>query len=402
MSLSVTELFLLAMIVIYALPYLAWRIAGKRTFAPLVVIQILTGILLGPGLLGELAPGLHAAIFTPHILSVLQGIAWLAVCFFIFVAGLELDLRAARVHWRETTIVATAALVLPMLAGSLAALLLLQTPGWIGDEGTRLQVILGIGMACAVTALPVLMIFLQQTGLLRTSLGQRVLRYASLDDVAIWAVLAIILLEWDTLLRQVVFLLLFAAAALLMRRIIPRLSGQADRWYVAFGWLFAASLAADWSGLHYTVGAFLAGAVLDSHWFDEAEVDRFRNTILMTLMPVFFLSTGLRTDWETGGLLVVAAAALLLVAAIGGKLAGIHIAGRILGWPKGEATIVGWLLQTKALIMIIFANVLLDHGIITADAFTALLLMALGSTMLTLPVVLPRLARQGGTTPPPP
>jgi Kef-type K+ transport system membrane component KefB len=104
-------------------------------------------------------------------------------------------------------------------------------------------------------------------------------------------------------------------------------------------------------------------------------------------MPVFFLSTGLRTQWDVGGLAVFGAAALLLVAAVSGKLAGIHLAGRILKWEKGEASIIGWLLQTKALIMIIFANILLDKEIVTNETFTALLLMAVASTMLTIPMV---------------
>jgi Kef-type K+ transport system membrane component KefB len=94
-----------------------------------------------------------------------------------------------------------------------------------------------------------------------------------------------------------------------------------------------------------------------------------------------------------GGEAVFVAAAILLVASVAGKLIGIQIAGRILGWPPGEAGIIGWLLQTKALIMIIFANILLDKQIITSEAFTALLLMAIASTMLTVPVVAPKLAR---------
>jgi Kef-type K+ transport system membrane component KefB len=113
-------------------------------------------------------------------------------------------------------------------------------------------------------------------------------------------------------------------------------------------------------------------------------------------MPVFFLSTGLRTDWEVGGMAVFAAAAILLAASVGGKLAGLHLAARILKWQKGEASIVGWLLQTKALIMIIFANVLLDKQIITNETFTALLLMAIASTMLTVPLVAPKLERMKG------
>jgi Kef-type K+ transport system membrane component KefB len=108
-------------------------------------------------------------------------------------------------------------------------------------------------------------------------------------------------------------------------------------------------------------------------------------------MPVFFLSTGLRTQWDIGGLAVFGAAILLLFAAVAGKLVGIHLAGRILKWEKGEASIIGWLLQTKALIMIIFANILLDKAIITSETFTALLLMAVASTMLTVPVVTPKL-----------
>jgi len=76
-------------------------------------------------------------------------------------------------------------------------------------------------------------------------------------------------------------------------------------------------------------------------------------------MAVFFLSTGLRTNWATGG----------------------------------EASIIGWLLQTKALIMIIFINILLDKAIISSETFTALLLMAVASTMLTVSMVAPKLAR---------
>ena len=122
-------------------------------------------------------------------------------------------------------------------------------------------------------------------------------------------------------------------------------------------------------------------------------MDRFRGTILLAVMPVFFLSTGLKTQWGVGGGTVFAAAALLLVASVGGKLAGVHLAGRILRWPKGDAKAIGWLLQTKALIMIIFANILLDKQIITNETFTALLLMAVASTMLTTPIVAPLLKR---------
>jgi Kef-type K+ transport system membrane component KefB len=115
--------------------------------------------------------------------------------------------------------------------------------------------------------------------------------------------------------------------------------------------------------------------------------------VLLIVMPVFFLSTGLRTTWTLGGGTVFAVAGALLVASVAGKLLGAHIAGRVLRWPPGEASVIGWLLQTKALIMIIFANILLDKHIIASEMFTALLLMAVGSTMLTVPVVTPMLRR---------
>ena len=168
---------------------------------------------------------------------------------------------------------------------------------------------------------------------------------------------------------------------------------ESDRWYASLIWLALCAFGADWSGLHYMVGAFLAGAIMDAHWFNQERMDQLRHHVLLVVMPVFFLSTGLRTQWGVGGAAVFVAAALLLAASVTGKLAGIHLAGRVLKWPAGEASIIGWLLQTKALIMIIFANVLLDKHIITNETFTALLLMAVASTMLTTPVVSPQLAR---------
>lgn len=392
MHLTPMEVFLLAMLLIFSVPYLVWRLGRTDYWAPLVVVQIVGGILLGPGVLGAAFPAYYATIFTPGTIASLNGIAWWAVMLFVWIAGIELDLSEAWAKRRETGVTAGLALVAPLAAGSLAALVLVRFPGWRGAEGADWQVVLGIGMACAVTALPILVLFLEKLEILRQPLGQRVLRYASLDDIAIWGVLALILLDWARVERQILFFMGFAAATWLMRRLMARI-GEPDRWYLSLVWLAACGLAADWAGLHFMVGAFLSGAVLDAKWFDQAAMDRFRHFVLLAVMPVFFLSTGLRTQWDVGGPVVFAAAALLLVASVGGKLAGVQLAGRLLRWAPGEATTIGWLLQTKALIMIIFANILLDRAIITNETFTALLLMALGSTMLTIPLVAPRLAR---------
>lgn len=389
---STTETFLIALLIIFTLPYLVWRIGRTDFYAPLVVVQIVGGILLGPGVLGAAFPEYYGFVFNPQVIGALNGIAWWAVMMFVWVAGIELDLHVAWKHRRETAITAGLALLTPFIFGAAAGAILLQWPGWIGDRGSYGQVLLGLGMASAVTALPILVLFLEKLDILRRPLGQRLLRYASVDDIAIWGVLALILLDWQRIGRQAAFLVVFAIAAYAVRRIIARLP-EPDRWSIGLIWLIACGLAADWAGLHYMVGAFLSGAVLDSRWFGEKAMDNFRNIVLLAVMPVFFLSTGLRTQWDMGSLAVFAAAGLFLAASVAGKLAGVHAAGRILGWKPGEASIIGWLLQTKALIMIIFVNVLLDKQIITNETFTALLLMALGSTMLSIPMVKPRLER---------
>ena len=384
---STIEILLIAMTVILSVPYLIWRLGRTDFYAPLVVVQIITGILLGPGVLGAIFPEYYQFVFNPAVVGALNGIAAWAVMLFVWIAGIELDLGQAWKNRRESGITAGLALGVPLLCGALAAVVLLgQSSSWLGAKGQTWQFITGIGMACAVTALPILILLMEKLAILRQPLGQRVLRYASVDDIAIWAVLAVILMDWDRLGRQGIFLIGFSAATLLVRRGFPKLP-ESDRWYVALIWLALCGFAADWAGLHYMVGAFLSGAVLDHHWFNQERMDMLRHHLLLVVMPVFFLSTGLRTNWTMGGWLVFGGAALLLAASGGGKLAGVHLAGRVLGWPKGDATIIGWLLQTKALIMIIFANILLDRQIISSETFTALLLMAVASTMLTIPMV---------------
>jgi Kef-type K+ transport system membrane component KefB len=389
---NTTEIFLIAMVIIFTVPYLIWRFGRTEYYAPLVVVQIITGILLGPGILGALFPEYYAFVFTPAVVQSLNGIAWWAVMIFVWIAGIELDIALAWRHRRESGITAGLALGVPLLFGCAAAAGMLMYGGWVGPSARPWQFVAGVGMACAVTALPILILFMEKLAILRQPIGQRILRYASLDDLAIWGVLALILLDWQRVGKQVGFLLVFGVLAVSIRQLMARIP-ESDRWYAGLIWLAACGLGADWAGLHFMVGAFLSGAVIDSHWFNQRHLDLLRQHVLLVIMPVFFLSTGLRTNWAVGGEAVFLAAAVLLVASVSGKLLGTHLAGRLLGWEPGEASLIGWLLQTKALIMIIFANVLLDRQFITSETFTALLLMAVASTMITIPRVTPLLRR---------
>ena len=391
-TMNTTEVFLIAMLIIFTVPYLIWRLGRTEYFAPLVVVQIITGILLGPGILGAVFPDYYKFVFNAPVIQSLNGIAWWAVMVFVWIAGIELDLHKAWEHRVESGVTAGLALGVPLAFGSAAAVGMLMFPGWVGAKAQTWQFVMGIGMSCAVTALPILILLMEKLAILRQPIGQRILRYASVDDIAIWGVLALILMDWERVGRQGGFLLAFALAAYGFRQLMTRIP-ERDRWYAGLIWLAACGFGADWSGLHFMVGAFLAGASTDSDWFDQKQMDALRGHVLLVVMPVFFLSTGLRTNWQVGGAAVFIAAAVLLVASVAGKLIGTHIAGKVLKWQPGEGSLVGWLLQTKALIMIIFANVLLDKQIITNETFTALLLMAVASTMLTVPVVSPMLLR---------
>jgi Kef-type K+ transport system membrane component KefB len=393
-TIDTTQGFLAALALIFVVPYALWRLLRNDDWFPLVVVQIVTGIVFGPALFGRWFPHAYGFVFQPEVTLALNGIGRWAVMLFIALAGIELDLRSAWVERRAAGLTAVLALGVPLVCGCLAAGALLGHSGWIGGAARSWQFVLAVGMVCAVTALPVLILFLDKLALTHQPLGQRILRYASLDDVALWGVLALLLMDWERLARQLGFLLGFMCAAVLLRRLMPYLASR-ERWYFVLIWLLLCAFGAEWAGLHFIVGAFLAGAVLDAAWFGREELAHFRRYVLLALMPVFFLTTGLRTNWSLGGPAVLLVAVVLTLAAIGGKLLGTRLAAHLLGWSRDEAWVVGGLLQTKGLVMILFTSVLLDKDLISGDTFTAMLLMGLASTIVTVPMVAPHLTRVG-------
>ena len=171
---NTTEIFLIAMAIIFTLPWLIWRVGRTDYHAPLVVVQIVTGILLGPGVLGRFWPDAYAFVFNPAVVQSLNGIAWWAVMLFVMIAGVELDLRQAWAHRRESSITAGLALGTPLAFGCLAAGLMLLHDGWIGPRAMAWQFVVGIGMACAVTALPILILLMEKLAILRQPIGQRI------------------------------------------------------------------------------------------------------------------------------------------------------------------------------------------------------------------------------------
>src|SRR5450432_3162531 len=140
---STTEIFLIAMAIIFTIPYLIWRLGNTDYYAPLVVVQIITGILLGPGIMGKLFPDYYAFVFNPSVVQALNGVAWWAVMVFVWIAGIELDLKKVWTHRRESGITAGLALGVPLVFGSVAAMGLLAFDGWIGSKASTWQFVLG-------------------------------------------------------------------------------------------------------------------------------------------------------------------------------------------------------------------------------------------------------------------
>jgi Kef-type K+ transport system membrane component KefB len=383
---NLSELFLAATLLIYVVPYIIWKVFKTDNFVPLPIIQIISGLLLGPAVLGSLHPEFFNYLFTKDNINVLSGVAWLGIIFFVWSAGVHLDIKAAFTNKKDTFTTASLALTGPLVFGSIFAFIIYDRGPWAGEQAATWQFVLAVGMGMAVTALPILVLLMEKLGIFNGPIGRRVLTYASLDDIFIWVVLGIIIMDWDRSLRQLIFLPIFALAAYGLNALVKTLKNKQDIWYITIVWTIAVALAADWSGLHYIVGGFMAGAVMKKEWFEEKQLEVFKNTVLILMMPTYFLLTGLRTSWEVSGIAVLLLALGLFVVQFAGKTTGVFVASKILGWPKGEWKLMGTLLQTKALIEIIFATILLDKGIITADMFTALLLMAVLSTMVTIPI----------------
>lgn len=389
---NTTEIFLFILLGIFVIPYVIFKVFKTDRYAPLPVVQIVAGVLFGPSIFGLFFEQQYSTLFTEDTKKMLSGLAVFAVISFVFTAGVEVDLSKSWQNKKDTLTTSFFALVSPMILGSSFAILLSLDQKWIGKEADQWQFILSVGMAMAVTALPILVLLLDKMGILKTDLGARCLRYASFDDVAIWTVFALILLDWEKLLRQSIFFTVYVLIAYLIIKYSDKIKNE-DRIYFSIFWLISCSYMSDWAGLHYIVGAFLAGFVLKEEWLGSETLENLRKYILILLMPVFFLNTGLRTEWELSDISVVyIAIALFAVQAIG-KIAGIRISGMLLKWNSKETTTIGWLLQTKALIEIIFCTIMLDKGIISSSMFTALLFMAIMSTVVTTPVVSKRLVK---------
>lgn len=392
-----TSIFFAQACLVIGTPLLLWRGLRMGGIVPLVVMQIVGGILLGPSLLGMLWPENWQALFGAPKLAALSGLQWLAVVLFAFLSGLHIGNGEGQGLRKIALAAGLGCVLVPFVLGAGAGLLLGQLrPGLIGDAATPWQFAIAVGVSMAVTALPVLGAILREMGLADTTAGRLSVACAAFSDAAIWIVLSFILASTGDAAQQPLRLVLLGAAYVavmfavvrpLLAAWLPRLRGPDARLAAVVVLIFASACMSELIGLHYILGGFLAGVVLPRG--AAADIGKqLEPTTVVVLMPFFFLMTGLRTDLTTAGGDTLLVFAVATVVAVAGKMAGTAIPARLTGLGRRDAWTLGALAQTKGLMEVVVLAILLENHLIGTAAFSGLLLMALATTAVAKPLVL--------------
>lgn len=395
-------LFLLQSLLLIGGPFLLWRLGGGRHVAPMVVIQILFGVALGPSLLGRLAPDLWGVLFAPAALVPLSGLALMAVVFFAFLTGLHLDPAEFRGRGSAFAAVALSSMLVPtLLGGALGWWLAGAFPAMTGPRATPGLFAAGFGICVGVTALPVLGAILREMGLLGDRVGRLALGYAAVNDALLWLLITAVL-AWTAgdggkgWAVATVALLGFAYVGVTVLAVRPLLDRLLERVapdgrmgdtavVVTCAALLASAAVTEVIGLHYILGAFVAGTAMPRR-FAAAILDRLEHFSTLILLPFFFTLTGLKVtltlddpaQWTVFGL----ASLVTLV----GKMVGTALPARLTGecWP--DALRLGTLMPCKGLMEVIVLTVLLEAGVLSGSCFSAMVLMAVTVTALTQPM----------------
>lgn len=392
---------------LHVLLALALVIAAARTLGaafrwiqqPPVVGEMIAGILLGPSLLGRMAPSFAAYILPQSIAPLLNVISQFGVILYMFLVGLELDVASLRDRARSTITISHASIVAPFLLGASLALLLYPFLSNSGVSFTAFSLFLGVSMS--VTAFPVLARILTDRGIHKTKMGVLTLACAAIDDVTAWCLLAFVVSITShaggatrTLLMALVYI---AVMLLLIRPVVIR----ATKWMdskgritqgilatVLLGILFS-SLATESIGIHSIFGAFVLGAIIPHRSKLARELTaKLEDFVIVFLLPAFFAFTGLRTQigLVNGPRNWIFCILIILIASIG-KFGGSALAARLNGFSWRDSSFLGILMNTRGLMELIVLNIGLELGVISPTLFAMLVLMALATTLATTPVL---------------
>lgn len=368
---------------------------------PLVIAEVLAGIVLGPSLLGWLWPQAMTALFPASSLSSLKMLSQVGLVLFMFLIGLELDPRLLKGRARSSVIISHSSIVAPFGLGALAA-------GWLyasysSAEVPLLSFLLFLGASMSVTAFPVLARILSERHLLTSRVGVIAIACAAVDDVTAWCLLAFVVAvarsvgiadaAWTTVLAGAFITLMMFVVRPFLQRLGARVASREGLTPTVIAFILlllcSSSMATEIIGIHALFGAFLFGAILPKEGkLAETLIEKLETTAVVLLLPLFFAYSGLRTqiglvsspgDWLVTGVLI-------LVATLG-KFGGSALAARVTGLRWREASAIGILMNTRGLMELIVLNIGLDIGVISPTVFTMLVIMALVTTFITTPIL---------------
>jgi Kef-type K+ transport system membrane component KefB len=393
---------LLAQILVVLVATRGCGLALRPLGQPQVVGEMLAGILLGPSLLGWLAPGASALLFPPSSLGVLSALSQVGMVLYMFVVGMELDTGTLRERGGTALLTSHVSIVVPFALGSALALALF---GRFAPPGVAfVPFALFLGAAMSVTAFPVLARILAERGLLRTPLGALALSAAAVDDVTAWTILAAITVfvrsagaasvPWISLAGLGLFI---GAAGLLRRPLRRRVTGAFEHGgglsHGQIATLVMLALAGagitEALGMHALFGAFFVGLLLSTERrVTQALRERLEAPLVVVLLPLYFAFTGLRTRLD----LLVAPdlwgiALVVVVVAVVGKLGASALAARTSGVPPRDAIALGVLMNTRGLMELVILNIGLDLGVLSPALFSIMVLMAFATTLMTSPLL---------------
>jgi Kef-type K+ transport system membrane component KefB len=367
---------------------------------PAVVGEVVGGLMLGPSLLGRLAPGAAAALLPASLAPFLSVYAHFGVILYMFVVGLELDMRVVRRSGHATLAISHASIVVPFLLGAALALVLYPLLSSTAVRFTPFALFLGVSMS--ITAFPVLARILTDRRMHRTRMGTVALTCAAIDDVTAWCLLALVVgvaearpavAARPVLLTAAFIAVMLFGVAPLIRRALPWLERSAQRSrhtlaIVVVG-LLGSAAATEFIGIHSIFGAFVFGAIVPSDSPVVVHVkQRLEDLVAVLFLPAFFAFTGMRTQIGlVSGAVNWLLCGAILVVACAGKFGGTVMASRVVGLGWRDASALGVLMNTRGLVELIVLNIGLDLHLISPRLFAMLVIMALVTTMMTTPVL---------------
>ena len=384
----------------------ASRLSGalfRRLGQPQVCGEIAAGLILGPSLFGGLFPGLFAQVFNPSVGQIFSIMSQLGLVLLMFLIGLEFDFGHLSDNRATALSVSIAGIVLPFGLGFVLGKYLhplVSAPGdWVNFS-------LFMAAAMSITAIPILGRIMIELNINRTRIGSLTISAAAIDDAAGWIILALVTaivrsnfdpVRLSMMVAEVVgfaLVMILVVRPLLVRGIarLMRKSGgelSLNGMAAVLIAIFLSAVATNLIGIFSIFGAFFLGAILyDQHEFVEAVKHRLRDFVTVFFLPIFFTYTGLRTDIGsmTGSSMWIFCG-LVLLAAVVGKFGGCTIAARLNGLPWRESSIIGVMMNTRALMELIVINIGFDLGVIPKSVFFMLVFMAVVTTYMTSPLL---------------